>query len=323
MARLVRVRPFEDPGLRRTRADGGFVYIDARGRPASTKDRERIRALVIPPAWTDVWIARDASGHIQCVGTDDAGRRQYIYHPQWSAARDKGKFARAMALAEALPRARGRVTAALRRDDLSRERVLATAFRLLDTAAPRVGSSKYFTANGSRGLTTLQRRDASVEASLTTLSFPAKSGKRALLTIEDVDLSRVIAELAAGRPRSPLLSYQRARRRVPLRPSDVNTHVRSLTGGTFTAKDFRTLRGTVLAAEALARIGTVDTKSDLKRAQVLAVRATAAGLGNTPSVARGSYIDPRVWSRYEKGQLLDLAGSPEVAIRALLLGPGG
>ncbi|MBU4466293.1 MAG: DNA topoisomerase IB [Actinobacteria bacterium] len=320
MSRLVHVHPLEDPGYLRSRVGRGFRYADANDVVAPATEIERIRALVIPPAWTDVWISRDPRGHIQAVGTDDAGRRQYLYHPEWSARRDKGKFSRALELAAALPRARGRVTAALRRDDLSRERVLATAFRLLDTAAPRVGSSKYFTTNGSRGLTTLQRRDASVEASVITLSFPAKSGKRALLMIDDDDLAVAIAQLSAGRPRSPLLAYDRARRRVPLRPADVNAHVRSLTGGSFTAKDFRTLRGTILAAEALARIGRVDTKRDRKRAELLAVRATADGLGNTPAVARSSYIDPRVWKRYAKGSLLELSVSPEAAIRTLLLG---
>ena len=156
------------------------------------------------------------------------------------------------------------------------------------------------------------------EASVVTFAFPGKSGKRQLLEIDDAELAAVIELLAAGRPRSPLLAWQRGGRRVPLTPAEVNAYVRSLTGGRFTAKDFRTLRGTILAAEALARIGTVDTKTDLKRAEVLAVRATAEALGNTPSVARGSYIDPRVFARYRDGHLLDLSITPESAIRGLL-----
>ena len=232
---------------------------------------------MIPPAWEDVWISVEPHAHIQAVGVDDAGRRQYLYHPQWRERRDRRKFARALALAEALPRARGRVTTALRRDDLDRERVLAASFRLLDEAAPRIGSARYLEQHGSRGLTTLQRRDAAVEASVVTLSFPGKSGKRALIEIDDDELAAVMAELTAGRPRSPLLSYQRGSRRVPLTPADVNAHVRSLTGGAFTAKDFRTLRGTILAAEALARIGTVDTAKDRKRAELLAVAGDRRG----------------------------------------------
>lgn len=318
MPRLARVRPFDDPGYRRVRAGSGFRYLDAAGAAAPEADRQRITDLVIPPAWQDVWISVDPLGHIQAVGTDDAGRRQYLYHPHWRQRRDKGKFTRALALAEALPRARARATTALRRDELDRERVLAVAFRLLDEAAPRVGSSRYLARHGSRGLTTLQRRDASVAASVITLSFPGKSGKRALIEVDDVELAAVIELLVAGRPRSSLLAYARGRRRVALTPSDVNAHVRALTGGSFTAKDFRTLRGTILAADALARIGAVDTKADLKRAEVLAVKATAEALGNTPAVARGSYIDPRVFARYRRGDLLDLTVSPESAIRALL-----
>ncbi|GAA1978168.1 DNA topoisomerase IB [Microbacterium pumilum] len=314
------MRPGDSPGFRRTRAGNGFRYVDAHGATVAEDDRERIHDLVIPPAWEDVWISAEPYGHIQAVGVDEAGRRQYLYHEQWRARRDRGKFARALALAEALPRARGRVTAILHRDGLGRERVLATSFRLLDEGAPRIGSSRYLERHGSRGLTTLQRRDAVVTDSVVTLSFPGKSGKRALIEIDDDELAVVIAELAAGRPRSSLLSYERGRRRVPLTPADVNQHVRSLTGGAFTAKDFRTLRGTIFAAEALARIGTVDTPNDRKRAERLAVAATAEALGNTPAVARGSYIDPRVWKSYGRGELLDLSISPESAIRRLILG---
>lgn len=318
MPKLSRVRPFDDPGFRRVRSGAGFRYVDAKGRAAPERDVERIRALVIPPAWQDVWISVRPDGHIQAVGTDDAGRKQYLYHPDWSAGRDRRKYARALQLAQTLPRARARVTTGLRRSDLDRERVLAAAFRLLDQAAPRIGSERYLAANGSRGLTTLQRRDASVEASVVTLSFPGKSGKRQLLEIDDADLAGVVELLAAGRPRSALLAWERSRRRVPLTPAEVNAYVRSLTGGRFTAKDFRTLRGTILAAEALARIGTVDTVTDRKRAEQLAVRATAEALGNTPAVARGSYIDPRVFVRYRDGDTLDLSKSPESAIIALI-----
>jgi DNA topoisomerase IB len=301
------------------RSGSGFRYVDAHGDPAPEDDRERIHDLVIPPAWEDVWISVEPYGHIQAVGVDEAGRRQYLDHPQWRTRRDRGKFARALDLAEALPRARARVTTALRSDGLSRERVLAASFRLLDEAAPRIGSARYLEKHGSRGLTTLQRRDAAIAASVITLSFPGKSGKRALIEIDDAELAEVIGELAVGRPRSALLSYQRGSRRVPLTPTEVNVHVRTLTGGAFTAKDFRTLRGTIFAAESLARVGTVDTERERKAAEALAVRATAEALGNTPAVARGSYIDPRVWKAYERGELLDLGISPESAIRRLLV----
>ena len=320
MARLVRVRPGESPGYRRVRSGNGFRYVDIEGSAAPPADRQRIHDLVIPPAWEDVWIAVDPMAHIQAVGVDDAGRRQYLYHPRWRERRDRRKFSRALELAAALPRARGRVTTALRREELDRERVLAASFRLLDEGAPRIGSARYLERHGSRGLTTLQRRDVSVEDSVLTLSFPGKSGKRALIEIDDADLAAVMTELSAGRPRSSLLSYRRGNRRVPLTPADVNSHVRSLTGGAFTAKDFRTLRGTIMAAEALARIGTVDTARDRKRAETLAVRATAEALGNTPAVARSSYIDPAVFAAYDRGKLMELGVSPESAIQRLLVG---
>ncbi len=320
MPRLARVRPGVDLGYRRLRSGSGFRYVDADGAALPAAERERVTALVIPPAWQEVWICASPHGHIQATGIDDAGRLQYIYHPQWTAGRDKGKFARALQLAESLPRARARVTTSLRRDDLDRERVLAAAFRLLDQAAPRVGSERYLERHGSRGLTTLKRRDAAIDGTVTSLRFPGKSGKRQNLQIDDEDLALVVAIMAAGRPASPLLAYQRSRRRVALTPKEVNAYVRAMTGGAFTAKDFRTLRGTIHAADALARIGLVDTKSERKRAEVLAVRATAEMLGNTPAVARSSYIDPRVFAAYGKGRVLDLAVSPESAIRALILG---
>lgn len=256
--------------------------------------------------------------HIQVVGTDLAGRRQYIYHRRWRQRQDRDKFVRALALAEALPRARARVTAALRRDELDHDRALAVALRLLDEAAPRVGSRRYLARYGSRGLTTLRRRDASVTGSVVTLSFPSKSGQRAHLEIDDEDLARAVSGLRSGRARSALLWYQRGRRQVALSATDVNSGIRELTGGDFTAKDFRTLRGTTLAAAALAHIGAVDSARDRKDAEKLAVAATADALGNTPAVARASYIDPRVFRRYAEGALLDRSVTPETAIQRLL-----
>lgn len=320
MPRLRTVRPGIDLGYTRTRSGSGFRYTDADGASLPAAERERAAALVIPPAWTEVWISAASDGHIQATGVDEAGRRQYVYHPDWAAGRDKGKYARALQLAASLPHARGRVTTSLRRDDLDRERVLATAFRLLDQAAPRVGSAKYLARHGSRGVTTLRRRDAAVVTSVTSLRFRGKSGKRQSLNIDDAELAVVVAALAAGRPAAPLLAYTRGRRRVPLTPKDVNAYIRAMTGGAFTAKDFRTLRGTILAADALARIGPAGSKRDRKHAEVLAVKAASDALGNTPAVARSSYIDPRVFARYRRGVVLDTAVSPESAIRALILG---
>lgn len=183
MPRLVRVRPGVDPGIRRIRSGKGFRYTDADGRAISRRDLARIRTIVIPPAWQDVWISENPQGHVQVVGTDDAGRRQYIYHPDWTRSRDKGKYARAMELAEALPRARSRATTSLRRAELDRERVLAAAFRMLDRSALRIGSQRYLLQHGSRGLTTLRRRDASVADTIVNLAFSGKSGQRQALEI--------------------------------------------------------------------------------------------------------------------------------------------
>lgn len=320
MSRLVRVRPDVDAGIHRIRSGKGFRYTDADGRAVARRDLSRIRTIVIPPAWKDVWICADPQGHIQVVGTDDAGRRQYIYHPDWTRSRDKGKYARALQLAETLPRARSRATASLRRSELDRERVLAAAFRLLDRSALRIGSQRYLLQHGSRGLTTLRRRDAAVADALVSLAFSGKSGQRQAIEIADPDLAAAILLLIEGRPSSPLLAWQRARRRVPLTPTEVNAYVRALTGGPFTAKDFRTLRGTVVAADTLARIGIAETARAVQKAEVEAVRAAAAALGNTPAVARSSYIDPRVFERFRSGLLLDTTVSPESAIRALVLG---
>lgn len=320
MARLVRVRPYEDPGFRRVRSGSGFRFVDPTGAAVPEREAERARNLVIPPAWREVWIAKQPNAHIQAVGTDEAGRRQYTYHADWSKGRDKGKYSRALQLAETLPRARARVTQSLRRSEADRERVLALSFRLLDQVAPRVGNARYFVTNGSRGLTTLQRRDATVEGDLIRLSFPAKSGKRAELSLQDAEVAALMSELAMGRSRAALLSYRRGRRRVALTPGDVNAYVRALTGGPFSAKDFRTLRGTILAAEALAKAGVAPTKNERKKVELAAVRAAAEALGNTPAVARSSYIDPRVFSLYRRGRTMELNGSKDAAIRRLILG---
>ncbi|MEV4774602.1 DNA topoisomerase IB [Microbacterium sp. LWH12-1.2] len=320
MASLIRVVPGEQAGFRRVRAGSGFRYLDETGAPVGDGDRERIRDLVIPPAWEDVWIAAEPLAHIQAVGTDEAGRRQYLYHPLWRARRDRRKFSRALALAKALPAARARVTRGLRDEEASRDRVLATAFRLLDDAALRIGSERYLVRHGSRGLTTLRRRDVMVDGSTVALSFPAKSGRRAAIEITDSVLADALTDLAAGPGRAPLLAYRRGRRRVRITPGEVNAYLREVTGGSFTAKDFRTLHGTILAADALARIGALDSARERRQAERMAVQATAAALGNTTAVARGSYIDPRVFRLYARGRMLDLTVSPETAIRRLFEG---
>lgn len=321
MAALTRVIPGEDPGFRRVRSGSGFRYVDQGNATAPEADRERIHDLVIPPAWTDVWISADPLAHIQAVGVDEAGRKQYLYHPLWRVSRDRRKFVRALDLAAALPGARAQVTRALRDEGQTKDKALAIAFRMLDDAALRIGSERYLVRHGSRGLTTLRRRDVQVDGSSVALSFPAKSGQTASIEITDESLAEALTEFATGAAREFLLAYRKGRRRVRITPAEVNAYVREITGASFSAKDFRTLHGTITAADALARIGPLDGRGDRGRAERLAVQATATALGNTTAVARGSYIDPRVFRLYGRGDTLDLSVTPETAIRRLLGGP--
>lgn len=321
MARLHRVAPGIDPGFSRRYAEDGTVhYPGPDGRPASAAERQRIEALVIPPAWTEVWICRDGDGHIQAVGTDADGRRQYLYHPRWQTRRERDKYERALALAETLPRARRRVTRALRGGEITQELVLAVAFRLLDLTGVRMGSESALRKGRSRGLTTLQRRHARVDGARVTLRFVGKGRIVNHLTLEDAELAAAMELLVVGDPRTRLLSWREGRRRRHLFPPMVNAYIAEVTDGAFTAKDFRTLRGTIVAAQALAGIGPVRGRRARSKAEVAAVKATSSALGNTPAVARGSYIDPRVFSRYRRGQLLDTSRSPAAALRDLVLG---
>jgi len=324
MVRLRRSRPGEG-GIRRVRRGRGFAYLDADDRPVTDAAlRERIEALVIPPAWTDVWICTFPNGHIQATGTDAAGRTQYLYHPQWREQRDRLKFDRALALAESLPAARRGVTIDLRREGLPRERVLAAAFRMLDAAHLRVGSEQYALEHGSVGLSTLLGAHARVEGgTLVRLEFPGKSGQEWSSEASDADLAAVVAVLKRRGPRARLLAWRDERGPHPLRPADINADIRERTGGgDFTAKDFRTLHGTAAAAIALARSGPKRSPSAQDRAIAAAVRTTAELLGNTPAVARSSYIDPRLLDLYRAGLTIDPArtASVESDLRMLLFG---
>lgn len=321
MPRLRRSDP-SGPGIHRRRRGTGFSYVDESGRPVDAADRERAEALVLPPAWTDVWICPHPNGHIQATGVDDAGRRQYRYHDVWRAQKDRVKFDRMLELAAVLPAARRGVTRDLRRVDLSRERVLAGAFRMLDTGMLRVGSERYADAHGSYGLSTLLGAHAKVvDEERVLLSFPGKSGQPWESEIADPDLATLVARLTRRGGRARLLAWHDdARGWRPLSAEDINADVRERTGGDFTAKDFRTLHGTVTAAVSLARSGPGESAAARTRAVAQAVRLAADALGNTPAVARSSYVDPRVIDRYEKGETLDVTRlrSAESGLRALL-----
>lgn len=310
------------PGLGRRRTRSGFRYVDEGGNPLRDEATiERITALVIPPAWTDVWIAPQANAHIQAVGTDGAGRRQYIYHEAWSRKQAERKFDRALDLAAALPSARRLVTLDLRGVTGSRERALAAGFRLLDSARLRVGSERFALEHGSHGLTTLLCAHATVSGDSVLLDFPGKSGQAWSSETEDADLAAVIRSLKTRGPRARLLSWKSGDQWRPLSAQEVNEYVRLRTNGDFTAKDFRTLHGSIIAATALRRLGVASTTTRCARNVVVAVKETADALGNTPSIARSSYIDPRVLDRYQSGDLLENRGvAPETALRRLLLG---
>ncbi|MDI2098503.1 DNA topoisomerase IB [Ruicaihuangia caeni] len=322
-------------GYARVRAGAGFSYRDADGQ--TVRDpvlRQRFDALVIPPAWTDVWICEHENGHIQATGVDDAGRRQYLYHPVWREQKDRLKFERALALAASLPTARAFVTRALRDPEPSRERTLAAAFRIIDLGSLRVGHARYALAHGSRGLATLRCEHARVDGDVVELRFPGKSRQPWNTSIRDADLAHVVGELLEGRPaNAPLLVWPRpsvdegapadASTLHPITPADINAYIKERTGGEFTAKDFRTLRGTAIAAESLARSSAGSTVRERTKAVSEAMRACAEALGNTPAVARSSYVDPRVVDRFMQGETIQLSPgmTVESALRAMLGDP--
>jgi|SRR5690554_5859868 len=309
-------------GIRRVRSGRGFSYRDQSGKTiVDTELKRRISDLAIPPAWTDVWICPYPNGHIQATGVDAAGRRQYLYHPTWRDQKDRVKYDRALALAESLPAARRQVTIDLRGEEPTKTRALAAAFRMLDTANVRVGSEQYAEANGSIGLSTLLCSHATVSGDTVHLEFPAKSGQEWSSSVSDPDLASVVRGLKRRGPRARLLAFRdEAGEWHPLAASDINAYVRERTGGEFTSKDFRTLAGTAAAAVSLARQGPESTKAGRQRTVAEAMRQAADALGNTPAIARKSYVDPRIVDLYNDGTTIDpaRASSVESELRALL-----
>ena len=311
------------PGVQRVGSGTRVSYRDATGaRVTDPELLDRIASLAIPPAWTEVWIAPYPNGHIQATGVDAAGRRQYLYHPLWREQKDRLKFDRMLAFAEALPAARAGVSRDLRGGEhYTRERVLAGAFRMLDSGALRVGSERYVDENGSFGLSTLLCAHATViEGDRVRLRFPAKSGHAWESEFHDRDLAPLVAGLKRRGGRARLLAWHDEGRWHPVSAEEINVDLRTRMGGEFSAKDFRTLRGTVSAALSLARSGPKSTERERRKAVVEAVRATAAELENTPAVARASYIDPRLLDCYAHGETIDASrpGSAESQLRAML-----
>ncbi len=296
------------PGYRRIGRGKGFSYCDEGGDTITDEATlERIKALVVPPAWKDVWICADDRGHIQAVGTDAAGRRQYLYHDDWRAQRDREKFKRLPEFAKRVGPAREALEKDLKLRGLTRERVMACAVRLLDIGLFRVGGEDYAEENESYGLATIQKQHVRVRKNSIRFEYAAKSGLARELTVEDALVVPTVVALKRrrGKPTDELLAYRKGRGGwSDVSSSDINEWVKDLMGEEYSAKDFRTWNGTVLAAMGLAaRVGEEDRDA----AVVEVVKEVAQTLGNTPAVARSSYIDPRVISLFERGKTIRAA----------------
>jgi DNA topoisomerase I len=298
------------PGLRRRKHGRGFIYLDADGeRIDDLEVLHRIHELVIPPAWEDVWICPYPGGHIQATGVDQAGRKQYLYHPRWRARRDQQKFDDMVVFARTLPALREHVEGEMQRPGCGRERVLACAVRLLDRGFFRVGGEDYAVTNNSYGLATMLKKHVRLRGDTLVFDYPSKHAKRRVQAVVDPLVADVIEQLKARSGGGPeLLAYKEGRRWVDVRSEDINEYLKEATGEDISAKDFRTWGATVLAAVALAVSGEVAaTQSGRKRAISRAVKEVAHYLGNTPAVARASYIDPRIFDRYHDGRTIGAA----------------
>ena len=304
MARLRRA-DCGTPGLTRRKRGKGFEFLDEEGnRITDPEVLERIGDLVIPPAWEDVWICPWPMGHIQATGVDQRGRKQYLYHPKWRERRDQQKFDEMLDFARALPAMRERVGEHLAAEGMTRERVLACAVRLLDRGFFRVGGEDYAVENETYGLATIRKEHVRISDGTIMFDYPAKSGQRRVQSIVDPEVYDIVERLKKRRGgEHELLAYLQGRRWVDLKSSDINAYIKEVAGGDFSAKDFRTWNATVLAAIALAVAGpaALGSKTARKRAKNRAVKEVAMYLGNTPTVARASYIDPRLFDRFDAG----------------------
>jgi DNA topoisomerase IB len=304
MPRLRRV-DCSSPGITRKRRGRGFVFVDEDGtRIEETEVLQRINELAIPPAWQDVWICPYPMGHIQATGIDARGRKQYLYHEKWRQRQDQRKFDDMIGFARALPGMRERIAAGLESDWLSREQVLACSVRLLDRGFFRVGGEDYAVENESYGLATIRKEHVRLSGGTITFDYPAKSGQRRIQSIVDDQVYDIVAALRRRRGGDPeLLAFKQGTRWRDIKSADINAYVKEVTGGDYSAKDFRTWNATVLAAVALAVSGPAASMAATgrKRAKTRAVKEVARYLGNTPAVCRASYIDPRIFDRFDSG----------------------
>ena len=294
------------PGIRREPDGDGFRYVDAKGEPVDDEATlKRIKSLAIPPAWTDVWICPQANGHLQATGRDARGRKQYRYHPKWREVRDEVKYERMINFGKALPKIRKEVDRALALPGLPRDKVLATIVYLLEATMMRIGNDEYARENKSYGLTTLRNRHVKIDGSEVEFRFRGKSGVYHDVKVHDRRLARII-QRTRDLPGQDLFQYlDEDGERHTVGSSDVNDYLRTITGEDYTAKDFRTWSGTVLAAMALQEFEAVDSDAQAKKNIVRAIESVAAKLGNTPSVCRKCYVHPAVLDAYLDGTMLE------------------
>ena len=292
-----------DPGISRRRHGRGFSYRAADGSLVDDDTRERINNLVIPPAWRDVWICSHACGHIQATGRDEAGRKQYIYHPRWEETRNSAKFERLIPFGEVLPTIRERYAAGLRKRTLGREKVLSAVIRLPDLTLIRIGNQAYTRSNKTFGLTTLRDRHVDFSGEGCVFLFVGKSGKNREVHLSDPRLARVVKQCRDVPGHDLFQYYDEAGDRCTVTSADVNAHLQEITGAPFTAKTFRTWGGTVHGAKVLHDIGPAGSETQIERNLVTMVKEVAQKLGNTPAVCRQYYIHPAISDTYRSGFL--------------------
>jgi DNA topoisomerase-1 len=295
------------PGIRRKKRGNGFAYLGVDNKPV--RDAEtlaRIKSLVIPPAWTDVWICPDANGHIQATGRDARRRKQYKYHSKWHSVRDETKYGRMIHFGNALPKIRERVTADLGKKGMPREKILAVVVRLLETTYIRVGNEEYARTNGSFGLTTLLDDHVDIKGAKVTFCFKGKSGKTHTIALNDKRLAALVKH-SRDLPGDDLFQYIGDDGEPhPIDSGDVNAYLREIGGEEFTAKDFRTWAGSLLAICSIDSSGAHDDGTSKKAALVKSIKAVAEQLGNTPAVAKKGYIHPAILQAYEDRSLYEV-----------------
>jgi DNA topoisomerase-1 len=306
---ILRVSSEAEPGIRRIRRGGGVAYRDDHGRPVTNpRTLDRIERLAIPPAWTDVWICRSPRGHIQATGRDARGRKQYRYHPEWRAEQDRTKHRRMVRFAQRLPSLRATARRHVRMRGLPQKKALATAVLILDRTAIRIGSEEYARSNGTYGLATMRSKHVTVDDDTVALDFTGKGGKRHQLEVTDAAIARAIEAMDAL-PGHEVLSYRDEDGNVcDVSSGDINEYIKAVAGDEFSSKDFRTWAATVSTAVALDLIGPKESERGRMRAVRDAVKAVALLIGNTPTVCRANYIDPRVIDRYMEGVTLSRPG---------------